>query len=47
MKIKCDICNGELMIEAGGKLALCMNCGMHYSIERLKEELKEFKNEIQ
>lgn len=35
--IKCDLCGGSLMMDAGGKYATCQSCGMDYSIERVKE----------
>lgn len=39
MKIKCDICGGELVMLAGGKGAACKVCGMEHSIERIREML--------
>ena len=39
MKIKCDICGGELVVLAGGKGASCKVCGMEHSIERVREML--------
>jgi len=44
MKLVCDICGGELEMEVGGKRAKCVNCGMTYSIERLKEKLNPNEN---
>lgn len=38
MKIKCDICNGDLMIHSGNVVS-CVECGMLYSIERIKEKM--------
>ena len=37
MKIKCDICGGELVMLAGGKGAACKNCGMEQSGERIRK----------
>lgn len=41
MKIQCDLCKGTLEMEAGGKRAKCVNCGMSYSWERIQEMLAE------
>lgn len=38
-KIQCDICGSELVMLAGGRGAVCKNCGLEYSIERLREML--------
>lgn len=34
--MKCELCNGELEVQAGGR-AVCTTCGMAYSSERLRE----------
>ena len=39
MKIKCDLCGGELQMDAGGQTASCVDCGMKHSLERLREKL--------
>lgn len=39
MKLTCDICGGALEMNAGGQGAVCANCGLTYSMERLKEKL--------
>lgn len=39
MQICCDICGGELVMMAGGKGAVCKNCGMEHSIQRVREML--------
>ncbi|MBQ7896803.1 MAG: leucine-rich repeat domain-containing protein [Clostridia bacterium] len=39
MKIKCDICGGELVMLPGGKGGACKNCGMEHSVERIREML--------
>lgn len=39
MKALCDICSGELIINAGGNFAVCENCSMKHSIERVREKL--------
>ena len=41
MKLTCDICNHELQMNLGGLSAICPNCGISYSIERLREKLGE------
>lgn len=38
MPILCDVCGGPLMIAAGG-VAVCKNCGMEHSIERVREKM--------
>lgn len=38
--LTCDICEGKLIVGAGG-VAVCENCGMEHSKERLKEKLSE------
>ncbi len=35
----CDICGGELMIDAGGKSATCQVCGTKHTIERVREKM--------
>ncbi len=42
--IKCDVCNGALEMEAGGRTATCVVCGMRYSVERLQEKLCATQN---
>ena len=37
--ICCDICNGELTVARGGQYAVCEQCGMKHTIERVKEKL--------
>lgn len=39
MPIACDICGGPLVMVAGGKGAVCKNCGMEHSVERVREML--------
>lgn len=38
-KLCCDICGGVLVMQSGGKVALCENCGMQYGVERLREKV--------
>lgn len=40
MKVKCELCGGALQIHKGG-MALCMECGLGYSMERLREMREE------
>lgn len=40
--ITCDICGGKLTITGGG-IAICEDCGMEHSKERLQEKLKDIK----
>ena len=39
MKLACDLCGGTLQITASGQSAVCTNCGISYSMERLREKL--------
>lgn len=39
MKLTCDLCGSELQMTSGGQNAVCSNCGLTYSIERLREKL--------
>lgn len=43
-KLKCDICDSSLTMQADGKVAICDNCGMKYSIERIREKLQQSNN---
>lgn len=45
MKIRCDLCNGELMIDTNVDMAVCMHCGMYHSMARLKEKMNIFEQE--
>lgn len=36
-KLQCDLCGGPLTVQAGGQRAVCGNCGLVYSAERLRE----------
>ena len=36
MKVKCDLCGGILQVRKGGT-AICTNCGLGYSMDRLRE----------
>lgn len=38
-KIACDLCGGPLIINVGGKTAVCKVCGMEHSIDRVREML--------
>lgn len=40
MKVKCELCGGALQIHKGG-MALCTECGLGYSMERLREMREE------
>ena len=39
MKITCDLCGGALQINLGGQGATCTNCGLTYTMDRLREKL--------
>jgi predicted RNA-binding Zn-ribbon protein involved in translation (DUF1610 family) len=38
-KMKCDICGGQIEIQADGKRGVCLNCGTAYSLDRMREML--------
>lgn len=42
--IKCDVCGGPLTMQLGGQVAVCNNCKMQYSTERIKEKIQQFKS---
>lgn len=35
--LKCDICGGNIVVQPGGQLGECINCGATYSLERMRE----------
>lgn len=39
MKLTCDLCGGALQMNLGGQGASCTNCGLTYSMARLREML--------
>lgn len=41
----CDICGGKLVMGTGG-IAICNNCGMEYSIGRIKEKVQEITGTV-
>ncbi len=43
MKLLCDVCNGELQMNANGQAAVCCQCGISYPLERLKEKIAASK----
>ena len=43
IELKCDICGGSLTMQAGGQAAICNDCKMQYSIDRIKEKLYQGK----
>lgn len=44
--LRCDICGGSLMMQAGGKTAVCDSCGMQYSVERVREKVQEIRGAV-
>lgn len=42
MKLTCDICGGDLLMNTDGQSACCNRCGLAHSKERLKEKLVAF-----
>lgn len=45
-KLCCDICGGTLVMQSGGKVAVCDSCGMQYSTERMREKVQEIKGVV-
>lgn len=45
-KLCCDICGGTLIMQSGGKVAICDSCGMQYSVERIREKVQEIKGTV-
>ncbi len=45
-KLCCDICGGTLVMQSGGKTAVCDSCGMQYSTERMREKVQEIKGVV-
>lgn len=43
MKLTCDLCGADLRVDAGGQSASCVNCGLTYSMDRLREKLQANK----
>lgn len=41
----CDLCGGKLVMSAGG-IAICDNCGMEYSSDRMREKILEIKGTV-
>ena len=39
MKLTCDLCGGKLQVNPGGQGAHCADCGLGYTLERLREKL--------
>ncbi len=41
--LKCDVCGGQLVMDAKGEFAICRSCGLAYSTDRLKQKVQEIK----
>lgn len=41
MKLTCDVCDSPLEMNGGGRGATCTQCGLTYSLERLKEKMRD------
>jgi len=39
MKLQCEICGGELLMDKPGEGAVCKNCGVSFSVDFLKNKL--------
>lgn len=44
--LACDVCGGNLLIDAGGKTATCQFCGGQHSVERMREKVQEIKGVV-
>lgn len=44
MAIKCEVCGGNLQMQDSGGNASCVNCGMVYSIERVRSLINDNHN---
>lgn len=42
----CDICGGDLVVQAGGEKAVCSCCGIQYSLERIREKVLEIRGTV-
>ncbi len=42
--MKCDVCGNIIIMDAGGKMASCVSCGMKHSIERVLEKQNKKDN---
>ena len=45
-KLQCDICGGNIVMQGGGQVAVCDSCGMHYSVERMREKVQEITGTV-
>lgn len=36
-KLVCDVCGGNLVMQAGGQVGICSCCGLNYSLDRMRE----------
>ena len=45
-KLQCDICGGTLVMQSGGQSAVCDSCGMQYSVERVREKVREIRGVV-
>ena len=41
----CDVCDGKLVMGSGG-VAVCENCGMEHTKERMREKVQEIKGTV-
>lgn len=41
--LQCDICGGKIVVQAGGGVGECANCGASYSLERMREIVSGIK----
>lgn len=43
----CDICGGNLVMDANGEFAVCESCGMKHSKDRVKAKVQEIKGVVE
>ena len=44
--LTCDVCGGNLIMNAGGQTATCQFCGMMHSIERMREKVQKIRGTV-
>jgi len=47
MKLMCDLCGGSLQMNSGGQGAVCVHCGLGYTMEHLRGKLARQRNGTQ
>lgn len=42
-KLVCDVCGGNITMQAGGQVGICSCCGLNYSLDRMREIVSGIK----